>query len=243
MTVSREEPSRREVWRMFDRIAPRYDLLNRLLSMGTDVAWRKRMAACLPDRRPLELLDLATGTADQAISLVSNDPRVTTAVGLDMSEGMLDVGRAKLAKMGLSDRIRLATGDAGAIPEPDARHDVVTISFGIRNVVDVPTSLREMRRVLRPGGRALILEFSMPGNAVFRPVYLFYLRHILPHLGALLSGDSSAYRYLNQTIETFPCGEAFCQLMRDAGFVNVQHHPLSLGIATIYQGDKPETAA
>ena len=227
---------------MFDRIAPRYDLLNRMLSMGTDVRWRRRMAACLPERRPMRLLDLATGTADQAISLVKADSRIESATGLDLAEQMLAVGREKLVRLGLADRIRLGTGDAVKIPEPDTAYDVTTISFGIRNVLDVSAALREMRRVLKPGGRALILEFSTPESAWFRPVYLFYLRHILPHIGALLSGDRNAYRYLNQTIETFPCGDAFCDLMRKAGFERVKHIPLSLGIATIYQGDRPESA-
>ncbi len=227
---------------MFDRIAPRYDLLNRLLSFGTDVRWRKKIARLLPSQSPLTLLDLATGTADQAIALVESDARIMRATGLDMSEQMLAIGREKISRRGLAGKLQLRTGDAGAIPEPDRAFDVVTISFGIRNVLDVPASLRDMLRVLKPGGRALILEFSLPPNRAFRPFYLFYLRHILPRLGALISGDGSAYRYLNQTIETFPCGDGFCSLMRAAGFAAVRHHPLSLGIATIYQGDKPEIA-
>lgn len=227
---------------MFDRIAPRYDMLNRLLSLGTDVRWRRRLTRCLPAREKLELLDLATGTADQAISLVQSDARIHSATGLDLAEQMLAVGRTKIERLGLQDRIRLGTGDAVQIPEPDAKYDVTTISFGIRNVIDVPAALGEMKRILKPGGRALILEFSTPASALFRPVYLFYLRNILPHIGALLSGDRNAYRYLNQTIETFPSGEAFCDLMRTAGFKDVKHIPLSFGIATIYQGDRPESA-
>ena len=228
---------------MFDRIAPRYDLCNRLLSFGTDLAWRKKMLRLLPSREKMELLDLATGTADQALSLVCGDSRFVRATGLDMSENMLAVGREKISRLGLTEKIRLRTGDAGAIPEADSSADVVTISFGIRNVVSVPASLREMFRVLKSGGRVLILEFSLPENRAFRPLYLFYLRHILPNLGRAISGDSSAYRYLNETIETFPCGENFCALMRDAGFASVKFHPLSLGIATIYQAAKPESDA
>ena len=240
MTVTaKEQPSRRDVWKMFDRIAPRYDLLNRLLSLGIDAAWRKRMIRCLPAREEMKLLDLATGTADQAITLVRGCNRIESAVGLDMAEKMIEIGREKIARLGLAEIISLATGDAGNIPKPENFCDTVTISFGIRNVVDVPKSLREMLRVLRPGGRALILEFSTPPGRAFKAVYLFYLRHILPNLGAMISGDSSAYRYLNQTIETFPSGESFCVLMRDAGFSDVKRMPLSFGIATIYQGDKP----
>lgn len=233
------EPSRREVWKMFDRIAPRYDLLNRLLSFRQDVAWRNRMARYLPAGPSLHILDVATGTADQIFSLLRREPRIKQAVGVDMAERMLDVGRIKARERGLADRVTLRTGDATAIPEPSGTYDSVSISFGIRNVVDVVQALGEMRRVLKPGGRVLVLEFSLPGFAPLRVAYLFYLRHILPVLGGLLSGDREAYRYLNLTVETFPYGEAFCDLMRKAGLVQVQHHPLTFGIATIYQGDAP----
>jgi len=237
-----EEPSRREVWRMFDQIAPRYDLLNRLLSGWMDVRWRKRMARHLPAGENLALLDVATGTADQIFSLLGDGQgQVRKATGVDMAEKMLAIGRTKAAHRGLDRVVQLRTGDATAIPEADAAYDVATISFGIRNVIDVSAALGEMRRVLRPGGRALILEFSLPSGRFFRPLYLFYLRHVLPVLGGLISGDAKAYRYLNVTIETFPYGEAFCELMRKAGFVNAKANELSLGIATIYQGDRPAT--
>lgn len=234
------EPSRREVWRMFDQIAPRYDLLNRLLSGGLDVIWRRRMARHLPEKPGLELLDLATGTADQIFCLLdAAKGRIARATGMDMAEKMLAIGRGKAGRRGLSDIVSLCVGDATAIPGDDASYDVATISFGIRNVVDVPAALAEMRRVLRPGGRALILEFSLPSSRWFRPVYLFYLRHVLPVLGGLLSGDRQAYRYLNRTIEGFPYGDAFCELMRNAGFQGARSHPLSMGIASIYSGDRP----
>jgi demethylmenaquinone methyltransferase / 2-methoxy-6-polyprenyl-1,4-benzoquinol methylase len=223
---------------MFDRIAPRYDLLNRLLSFRRDVAWRRRVARCLPAGAGLAVLDLATGTADQLLSILECRPDVANAVGIDMAERMLDVGRAKLRGLSTSAQVTLAVGDATAIPFPDRSFDAVTISFGIRNVANVGTALREMLRVLRPGGRALILEFSLPARPALRPMYLFYLRHILPRLGALISGDGSAYRYLNTTIEAFPCGEDFCALMRGAGFSDVQAQPLTGGVATIYQGDR-----
>lgn len=224
---------------MFDRIAPRYDLLNRMLSFRQDVAWRNRMARYLPAGENLRLLDVATGTADQIFSLIKQEPRLRTAVGVDMSEGMLEVGRAKVRQRGLADRVTLRTGDAAGIPESDATYDAVTISFGIRNVVDVVKALADMRRVLRPGGRVLVLEFSLPGWKPFRALYLLYLRHVLPVLGGWLSGDREAYTYLNVTVETFPYGTAFCALMKQAGLVNVQYHPLTFGIATIYQGDAP----
>jgi demethylmenaquinone methyltransferase / 2-methoxy-6-polyprenyl-1,4-benzoquinol methylase len=230
-------PPRNDVSSMFDRIAHRYDLLNRSLSFGQDVLWRKRMKRHLPDRADLKLLDLATGTADQLIFL-SSDPRIASGLGMDLAEKMLDIGREKIKKRNLASRFELKTGDAIHIPVDDASCDVVTISFGIRNVLDVEQGLREMFRVLKPGGRALILEFSLPGNAVMRKLYLFYFRHILPRIGGLVSGDAYAYRYLNKTVETFPYGEAFCALMRTAGFENVRANPLTFGIASIYQGDK-----
>lgn len=233
------EPSRERVWQMFDRIAPRYDLLNRLLSFRQDVVWRRRMMRQLPPGSDLRLLDLATGTADQILSLIDAGPSVASAVGIDMSEGMLEVGRRKIADRALAERVVLKTGDAMAIPESDAMFDVATMSFGIRNVLDVPTALRDIRRVLKPGGRALILEFSRPTNPIFRPLYLFYLRHLLPVIGGWLSGDATAYRYLNQTIETFPSGRDFCALMEDAGFTQVEAIPLTFGIASIYRGDRP----
>lgn len=234
-----DEPSRQKVWHMFDRIAPRYDLLNRLLSFRRDVAWRRRMGTLIPPGQDLRLLDIATGTADQIISLMERHSGIARAVGVDMSEGMLGFGRQKIARLGWTDRVELKTGDAMRIPEPDATFDVATMSFGIRNVLNVTEALRDIRRVLKPGGRALILEFSTPGNALFRPVYFFYLRHILPVLGGMISGDASAYRYLNRTIETFPSGAGFCALMETAGFTRVRAVPLTFGIASIYVGDRP----
>lgn len=224
---------------MFDRIAPRYDLVNRLMTFGLDVSWRRRMARYLPERPELEVLDLATGTADQILTLCDECPRIRRAVGMDLSENMLDVGRLKVAEKGREDLISLTAGDAVSIPAPDASFDAVTISYGIRNVTDVPASLRDMRRVLKPGGRVLILEGSLPANPLIRWGHRIYLRYVMPFLGGLVSGDFQAYRYLNQTIEAFPCGEAFCQWLRDAGFEAVAADPVTFGVSTIYRGDRP----
>lgn len=221
---------------MFDRIADRYDLLNRLLSFRRDVAWRKKMLTYLPDRRPLDILDIATGTADQLLSFARIDGLMSNGVGIDMSEEMLAVGRRKIADRGLDQSLTLKTGDAMHVPFPDQSFDTVTISFGIRNVLDIEAGIAEMARVLRPGGTALILEFSTPVNRLFRPLYLVYLRHVLPILGGLISGEYKAYKYLNRTIETFPYGEDFCELMRRNGFAQAKPHPLTFGIATIYEG-------
>jgi len=223
---------------MFDRIAPRYDLLNRLLSGRQDVSWRRKLVRLLPERAKMRVLDLATGTGDVLVELWRADRGVERGIGMDMSGGMLALGRDKLVQRGLNGACRMVRGDAGQIAAADNSFDAVTIAFGIRNVIDVHEALKEMRRVLNPGGRALILEFSLPSNAIFRGVYLFYFRHVLPRIGGAISGDSHAYRYLNQTVETFPYGDAFLTLMRDAGFRDVCAHSLTFGIASIYQGDK-----
>lgn len=233
----RSPPSRERVWTMFDRIAPRYDFLNRALSGGQDVWWRKRVGRYLPDSERLHLVDLATGTADQ-LCFLAKHPRVTSGVGLDLAEKMLAIGREKIQRAGLDPAFQLQTGDATAVPLPDACADVVTITFGIRNVESVETALAEIRRILKPGGRALILEFSLPANPIIRKTYLWYFRHVLPRIGGWVSGDAYAYRYLNETVEDFPYGEAFLALMKDAGFVQVKAHPLTFGIASIYQGDR-----
>lgn len=232
-------PPRENVWGMFNRIAPKYDLLNRVLSFRQDVRWRKRLVRHLPPGERLDVLDIATGTADVLLTL-HRAGRLRRGVGIDMATAMLDLGRAKLAHEGVADIITLREGDATRLDEPDGAYDCTTISFGIRNVIDTGKALVEMHRVIKPGGRSLILECSMPENALFRALYLFYFRHVLPRLGAMVSGDGYAYRYLNETVETFPHGEAFLALMRKAGFVNVQRDPLTFGIATIYRGERRE---
>jgi demethylmenaquinone methyltransferase/2-methoxy-6-polyprenyl-1,4-benzoquinol methylase len=229
-------PERENVHRMFDRIAHRYDLLNHLLSANRDKAWRQRMIALFPEGDRLEHLDLATGTADQLLTAYDSG-RISRGIGLDPSEKMLALGRKKITSRSLEQALTLQSGNAEQLPFADRTFDLLTISFGIRNVTDVPRALSEMQRVLRPGGRALILEFSLPSNRLVRKSYLFYFRHILPRLGGLISGDSYAYRYLNRTVETFPYGHAFCSLMSDAGLRNVRENRLTFGIATIYQGD------
>lgn len=230
-------PSRRDVHKMFDRIANRYDLLNHLLSLNVDKRWRRRVGRMLPEGDGLSVLDLACGTGDQLIALHQGG-LVAEGIGIDLAERMLEVGREKIDRLQLGHRLSLQIGDAGKIPFDDDRFDAVTISFGIRNMTDVSRTLGEILRVLKRDGRTLILEFSLPTGRILRAGYLFYLRHILPRLGAIISGDSAAYRYLNETIETFPHGTAFCQLMTDAGFTNVSQTSLSGGIASIYRGDK-----
>lgn len=226
--------TRTDVWKMFDQISPSYDRINSVLSFGRDTAWRKRVAKEMPLKPHLEVLDLATGTGDQLIALFKAGLSIQRAVGIDLADEMLKIGRTKVAA---NPKIELIHGDAMAIPFPDASFDATTFSFGIRNVNDPLVSLKEIHRVLKPKGRCLILEFSMP-SAVIRPFFLFYLRKILPKIGGILSKNHAAYRYLNTTIETFPSGQAFLDLMKDAGFSKLKRIPMNLGGVTLYIGDK-----
>ncbi len=225
-------------WKIFDAISPSYDLLNRLLSLGLDRHWRRQLKKFLPRRSDQRLLDLATGTADVLLILVRHGRYVAEATGIDLAEKMLAIGRKKVARAGLSDKISLVAADARHIPFDANKFDAVTMAFGIRNVEDPLQVLREMHRVLTKGGRALILEFSLPENRALRALHLRYLRKVVPAVGGLISGHSEAYRYLNRTIEQFPYGGAFCAIMQDAGFSNPKAHLLLGGIATIYVGEK-----
>jgi demethylmenaquinone methyltransferase/2-methoxy-6-polyprenyl-1,4-benzoquinol methylase len=236
--VDFDPPERTGVRQMFDRIAHRYDLLNHLLSFGTDFYWRANVARFLRGRTEHRVADIATGTVDQLLALYHRTPSIRAAVGIDLSGKMLDIGQRKLIRRGLDQCISLVHGDALKLPLRDASVTAVTVTFGIRNIADVPASLREMFRILETGGKVVILEFSLPANRVFRALYLFYLRHLLPVIGGCISGDRDAYRYLNRTVETFPSGAAFSQLLADAGFSELRTKPLTMGIATIYYGEK-----
>lgn len=215
---------------MFDRIAPRYDLLNRLMSGGLDQGWRRKLVRLIDAPAGARLLDLATGTADVAIALANQYPDAQV-VGSDPSENMLAVGRQKLADAALDDRVTLEIGDAQALPYEVASFHGLTMAFGIRNVPDRAKALREMARVVAPGGRVAILELAEPDNALAR----MHVHHIVPRLGALISG-AREYRYLQTSIAAFPPAEAFCEMMRAAGFAGVVAHRLTLGAAHIYVG-------
>lgn len=230
---------RKESWRIFDRIAPTYDFLNHALSFGQDILWRRRIALFLKGRHDQRVLDLATGTADVPVALCKCKGLAHSVIGIDMSTAMLDIGRKKVLRHGLSGKIELIAADALAIPFPANSFDIATMAFGIRNVADRSKAFSEMLRVLTPGGRAVIVEFSLPSNFAVRHAYLLYFRKVLPALGAWISRDPAAYRYLNRTVETFPCGNAFCELLRQAGFSSVSATPLTFGVATVYCGDKP----
>jgi len=233
-----DHPSRYEIWKMFDNLSPNYDRINHIMTYGFDRYWRKQMAKLLPPLERIHLLDIATGTGDQIISLMTHSKRIDRVIGTDLARQMLHIAALKIASKPYADKITLLEADALNLPFNDHSFECVTISFGIRNVMDAELSLKEMVRVLKKGGRALILEGTIPKNFFFRTPYLFYLRYLLPHIGGYLSKNREAYRYLNKTIETFPSGQNFCNLMLKAGFQRVVAHPLTAGSVTIYQGDK-----
>ncbi len=233
-----EPPSREGIWNMFNSISPTYDCVNKFITLGLDQIWRKRMRMFLPSHPDLSILDCATGTGDQIIALMEGNPSIQSIIGIDLAGEMLAIGEKKLAKKPYADKVSFQLASALELPFPDHQFDCVTISFGIRNVTDVMGAFKEFRRVLKPGGRVLILEGTIPQNKALKSVHLFYLRYILPTIGGLISKNRKAYRYLNNTIETFPQGEMFKGKMRAAGFVNVQENLLLGGVTTIYQGDK-----
>ena len=228
----------RENARMFDRIAHRYDFLNRLLSLRRDVVWRRRLTDHLPSGSRLHLLDVATGTGDLLLSLADHSGRIDCGVGLDLAGRMLEIGKTKIDSSSHDDSMALILGDGAMMPFPNDCFDVVSIGFGIRNFADTSQGLREFYRVLKPGGRLLVLEFSLPTSRILYYGYLAYFRFVLPILGRLLSGDAAAYRHLNRSVESFPYGQEFCDLMTEAGLVDVGVTPLTFGVASIYQGDK-----
>ena len=230
--------SKNESPQMFNEIAKRYDLLNRLLSLGQDEPWRQQMRKCLPLKNSYDLLDIATGTGDVVISLVKSDANIRNAYGVDLAVGMLDIAKEKVKKEGLQSKITLQKGDAQALPFVENTFDALTISFGIRNIPDLRLALLEMYRVLKKDGRVIILEFSLPKNIIIRTGHWFYINLFVPLLGYMVSGHNSAYRYLAQTIETFPYGEQFCKILKQMGFVNIQSKTLMGGVATVYWADK-----
>jgi demethylmenaquinone methyltransferase/2-methoxy-6-polyprenyl-1,4-benzoquinol methylase len=222
---------------MFDRISGRYDLLNHLLSFGLDIQWRKRAVVCLDKAAGLRILDLACGTGDLAIAAWRND-RGCCLIGIDKAGAMLRLAQTKIADRHLAGSISLALGDGQSIPLVDSSIDAAMIAFGIRNMPDTDGCLREIHRSLKPGGQIIVLEFSRPGCRFVRTLHQFYLRRVVPLVGRLISGDSYAYSYLNQTIESYLQGEQFCQALFGAGFLRVKAQPITMGIVTIYTGRK-----
>lgn len=224
---------------MFDAIAPRYDFLNRLLSLGIDRRWRSFAVGQLQIPAGGKVLDVATGTGDVALEIASRTPESVLIVGEDFTQGMLAIGKKKIEASPFRGRIFLVNAPCEAMPHPDRTFDGVTIAFGIRNVVDRVQGLREMQRVLKPGGRAVILEFSNPQSRLFKALYHCYFRRVLPFLGGLFS-RRSAYQYLPDSVLEFPDQKTFKALMQEAGFSDLRHFDLTFGIATVYVGACPD---
>jgi demethylmenaquinone methyltransferase/2-methoxy-6-polyprenyl-1,4-benzoquinol methylase len=233
-----DEEKVRRVKEIFATVTGKYDLLNRLLSLRRDVAWRKAAVRRMtfPGGKPL--LDVATGTADLALDAARRHPGLRVA-GLDFSAEMLEVGREKVAGSGLGDRVALLRGDAMRLPFPDSSFDTVSVAFGVRNMPDRMAALREMARVTAPGGTLLVLEMTAPRLPVFRWVYRVYLTMILPRLASLISGNPAAYVYLGESIMAFPSPEEFAAMMERAGLERVEKHPLTLGVTWLHVARKP----
>lgn len=226
-----------KIQQMFGAIAPRYDFLNRLLSFGIDRRWRTKAVRLLKYHEGSRILDVATGTGDVALEIARQTPRSVKITGADFCKEMVDLGAVKVAASPYADRIDLRVAPCEDLPFASDTFDSITIAFGIRNVVDRKLGLAEMWRVLRPGGRMIILEFSTPRSQLFRQLYYFYFRRLLPVVGGLFS-RYNAYKYLPDSVLEFPSQKEFSRMIADAGFRSVHIHELTFGIATIYVGEK-----
>jgi demethylmenaquinone methyltransferase/2-methoxy-6-polyprenyl-1,4-benzoquinol methylase len=226
-----------QVASMFDSIAKRYDFLNRFLSLGIDKGWRKKAIANFEGKKMNHLLDIATGTADMAL-MAYQQIQPTKITGIDISEGMMQYGRIKITDKKLNDTIQLSLGDSTEIPFPDNSFDGAMVAFGVRNFADLEKGLKEINRVLQPGSKLVILEFSQPTSSWFKPIYNLYMKWITPTVGQLFSGNKAAYAYLNDSVIAFPEGPAFLKIFEQAGFTKVSQQKLTLGICSIYCGSK-----
>lgn len=221
---------------MFDNISHRYDFLNHFLSLGIDKGWRRRAIRILGEYHPKAILDIATGTGDFAIASLKLNP--DKVVGLDLSEGMLKVGREKMVRKKLDHIIEMVQGDSENLPFSDNSFDGLTVGFGVRNFENLEKGLGEMLRVLRPGAPAIILEFSKPKRFPVKQSFNFYSKYIIPKIGRSISKDEKAYSYLPESVEAFPEGQAFIDIMKKVGYTNIRSRMVSGGIATIYWGEK-----
>ncbi len=233
------DKSETRVRRMFGEIAPRYDFLNHLLSMGTDKYWRWRTVRRVPPQGDGPLLDLCTGTGDLALAYAKRLNGTGRVIGADFCHEMLAIGRSKADRAGHNGRVTFVEADAQRLPFADNHFQIVCVAFGLRNVTDTDRGLREMARVCRPGGRVVVLEFSMPRWQPLRGIYRWYFRNVLPKVGqALMRNQSAAYNYLPESVGEFPDGEALVKRMEAAGLHDVKYWPLTFGVATLYVGVK-----
>jgi demethylmenaquinone methyltransferase / 2-methoxy-6-polyprenyl-1,4-benzoquinol methylase len=231
------QSKKQQVAGMFDQIAFRYDFLNRFLSGGIDTHWRKQAIKELRDTQPQKILDVATGTADVAI-MTCKLLKPITITGIDISEGMLEIGRKKVAKLLLNKQIELQHGDSEAINFADNTFDAITVAFGVRNFENLRKGLAEMLRALKPGGKLVVLEFSKPKQTVFKGFYNLYMRVVTPGIGKLISKNREAYQYLNESVQKFPEGNDFLTIMKEVGYTATYLKTLTGGICTIYCGTK-----
>ena len=231
------ESKKKQVEKMFDKIAFRYDFLNRFLSAGIDVSWRRKAIKELVSIQPKNILDVATGTGDFAVTSykILKPEQVT---GIDISDGMLEIGRKKIKKLALEGQIQLLNGDSEAIFFDDSSFDAVTVAFGVRNFENLEKGLSEIHRVLKPGGKLVVLEFSKPNTPVIKNLYNFYMRFVTPKIGKLISKNNEAYQYLNNSVQKFPEKEKFIQILNQLKYRHSFYKTLSLGICTIYCGEK-----
>ena len=225
-----------QVTQMFDNISEDYDGLNRVISFGIDVKWRKKVINIVKVKHPKSVLDIATGTADLAIQLTETD--ATKIIGLDISRGMLEIGNRKIGKRNLQDKIELVLGDSENLPFEDNTFDAITVAFGVRNFETLEKGLKEILRVLKPNGVFVILETSIPIKTPFKQGYYIYTKHILPLIGKMFSKDRSAYKYLCESASVFPYGEALNNILTKIGFISVKDFPQTFGVATIYTATK-----
>ena len=226
-----------QVASMFDDISSKYDFLNRFLSAGIDISWRKKGLQQLKDIQPQIILDVATGTADLAI-LCSKSLSPKKIIGIDISEGMLEIGRNKIQNLGLDNKITLLKGNSESIDFPDHYFDAVMVSFGVRNFENLEKGLVEIKRVLKPGGKLMVLEFSRPKHLLIKLIYGFYMKTLTPKIGKLFSKNNKAYTYLDESIQQFPEREAFVNILNNIGYTQTYHKPLTFGICSIYCGKK-----
>ena len=231
------EGKKKQVTKMFDKIATYYDYLNRLLSVGVDIIWRKKAIATLKEHKPKHILDIATGTADLAIE-AAKVLKPEYVIGMDISAEMLRIGNKKLVNKGLEDVISLEIGDSENLKYNNEQFDAITAAFGVRNFENLEKGLKEMQRVLKPGGRLVILEFSKPKIFPLKQVFNLYFKNILPVIGKIKSKDPKAYQYLYESVQAFPDYENFLEILEKCGFISAKFEPLSFGICTIYQASK-----
>lgn len=225
-----------QVAKMFDNISHKYDFLNHFLSIGIDIYWRKRAIKLLKSSKPKLMLDIATGTGDFAIEALKLNP--DKIIGVDISAGMLKYGKEKIIKLGLEHKIELMLGDSEKLQFDDNTFDAITVSFGVRNFENLEKGLTDMFRVLKPGGKVVVLEFSKPKSFPMKQLYNFYFKNILPILGKIFSKDNTAYTYLPESVNAFPDGEDFLKVFEKSGFKSTKCIPLTFGISSIYIGEK-----